>query len=123
MELSGKGGRTRTIYKICPRRLWRDADRQGVFTGAPVDVADGYIHFSTSGQVRETACKHFSGETDLVLVAIDAAKLGKALRWEQSRGGALFPHLYAPLGLDAVTWVKPLPLGPTGEHLFPELSE
>lgn len=123
MELSGKGGRSRTIYKICPRALWQDAARQGIFTGAPVDLADGYIHFSTRDQVRETAARHFSGEADLVIVAIEAAKLGAALRWEKSRGGALFPHLHAPLDLDAVNWVEPLPLGPVGGHQFPELQE
>jgi uncharacterized protein (DUF952 family) len=121
--LSGSGGKARTIYKICLRELWQDADRKGVFTGAPVDLTDGYIHFSAGNQVQETAAKHFSGIEDLVLVAIDAAKLGPALRWEKSRGGALFPHLHAPLDFDAVIWVKPLPLEPTGGHLFPELRE
>lgn len=92
----------------------------GHFAGAPVDLADGFIHFSTGLQVRETAAKHFAGQADLLLVAVDPAKLGDALRWEPSRGGALFPHLYAPLPLDAVQWVKPLPLGADGVHLFPE---
>ncbi len=121
--MKNSGGKARTIYKICPRALWQDADQKGVFAGAPIDIADGYIHFSTANQVRETAAKHFGGETDLVLVAIATGKLGKALRWEKSRGGALFPHLYAPFDFEAVIWVKPLPPGPTGEHLFPELPE
>jgi len=107
------------IYKICPRALWRDAERDGVFRGAPVDRADGYIHFSTADQVAETARRHFAGQHDLVLVAVDAAALGPALKWEPSRGGALFPHLYDELRLDAVRWATPLPLGPDGHHRFP----
>jgi uncharacterized protein (DUF952 family) len=108
------------IYKIAPRALWAAAEAAGHFTGAPVDLADGYIHFSTAAQARETAFKHFAGQQDLLLVAVDAAALGDALKWEPSRGGALFPHLYAPLPLAAVTSVVPLPLGADGRHLFPE---
>lgn len=110
------------IFKIAPVALWREAEAQGEFRGAPVDVADGYIHFSTADQVRETAAKHFAGKSDLVLAAIQAELLGRALRYEPSRGGALFPHLYAPLPLNAVLWVKPLPLGGDGAHEFPDLS-
>ncbi|MGE0502131.1 MAG: DUF952 domain-containing protein [Rhizobiaceae bacterium] len=110
-----------TVYKICPEPLWRAAVAAGVFDGAPVDVADGFIHFSTIAQVVETARRHFPGQDDLVLVAVDAAKLGAALRFEPSRGGDLFPHLYGPLPLDAVRWTKALPLGPTG-HAFPEME-
>jgi uncharacterized protein (DUF952 family) len=110
-----------TIYKIAPTVLWREAERAGAFTGAPVDLADGFIHFSTAEQVRETASRHFAGQKDLVLVAVDADALGAALRYEPSRGGALFPHLYGTLPLSAVRWVKPLPLGPEG-HVFPELD-
>ena len=109
------------IYKISPAGLWREAEQAGAFTGAPVDLADGYIHFSTAGQVRETAARHFAGHVDLVLVAVDGDALGAALRYEPSRGGALFPHLYGRLPLSAVRWVKPLPLGPGG-HAFPELD-
>ena len=83
------------IYKICPEALWREAEKAGRFDGAPVDLADGYIHFSTPEQVRETAAKHFAGQRDLLLVAVDAASLGSTLKWEVSRGGALLPHLYA----------------------------
>jgi uncharacterized protein (DUF952 family) len=108
-----------TIYKICDAALWREAERSGVFAGAPVDRADGYIHFSTAGQVAETAARHFAGQADLVLVAVDAAALGTALRHEPSRGGALFPHLYGTLPLSAVRWVKPLPLD-GDRHVFPE---
>lgn len=110
------------VYKICPRTLWRESERDGRFTGAPVDQADGYIHFSTAAQVAETAARHFAGAADLVLVAVAADALGPALKWEPSRGGALFPHLYAALPHAAVRWVKPLPLGPDGAHVFPELA-
>lgn len=111
------------IYKICPRTMWDAALAAGTFAGAPVDLADGYIHFSTAGQARETAAKHFAGQTDLVLVAVDGDALGPALKWEPSRGGALFPHLYAPLDPAQALWVRPLPLGADGAHVFPELSE
>lgn len=107
------------IYKIAPRALWREAETAGRFTGAPVDVADGYIHLSTAAQVRETARRHFAGQDDLLLVAVDADALGEALRHEPSRGGDLFPHLYAPLPLTAVLWVRPLPLDADG-HAFPD---
>jgi uncharacterized protein (DUF952 family) len=110
-----------TIYKICDAALWREAERAGVFGGAPVDLADGYIHFSTAGQVAQTAARHFAGRADLVLVAVDGEALGGALRYEPSRGGAMFPHLYGKLPLSAVRWVKPLPLGADG-HVFPELE-
>ena len=112
-----------TVYKICPAGLWNEAEETGVFTGAPIDEEDGFIHFSTAGQVRETAALHFSRQTDLLLVAVEAATLGDTLRYEASRGGALFPHLYGPLQLSSVRWVKPLPLGPDGGHVFPELDE
>lgn len=110
------------IYKICPAGLWREAERVGVFSGAPVDFSDGYIHFSDAAQVAETAARHFAGVTDLVLLAVDAAALGPALRYEPSRGGAMFPHLYGKLPLSAVRWAKPLPLGADGRHVFPELE-
>jgi len=110
------------IYKIVPRTLWREAERTGSFAGAAVDLADGYIHFSTAAQLCETAAKHFAGQDDLVLVAVDGAALGEALRWEPSRGGALFPHLYAALAVDAALWVRPLPLAEDGRHRFPELA-
>ena len=107
------------IYKIVSRSLWREAEAKGRFEGAPVDLKDGYIHFSTGSQVRETAERHFSGEDDLLLLAIDADALGEALRWEPSRGGQLFPHLYGPLPLDTVLWAEDLPLAPDGRHSFP----
>ncbi len=108
-----------TIYKICPRDLWQEAEVAGEFAGAPVDHADGFIHFSTADQAAETAAKHFVGQHDLLLVAIDSEALGTALRYEPSRGGALFPHLYGPLPLEAVLWVEPLPVGSDGRHVFP----
>lgn len=110
------------IYKICPAPLWREAEAAGVFKGAAIDLTDGYIHFSTAEQARETAAKHFAGQADLVLVAVDAAALGAALKYEPSRGGALFPHLYAELPLTAVKWVKPLPLAADGSHAFPDIA-
>ena len=113
---------TETIYKICDSALWREAERAGVFAGAPVDHADGFIHFSTAAQVAETAARHFAGKEDLLLLAVDAAVLGPALRYEPSRGGQLFPHLYGTLPLTAVRWVRLLPLGANGRHVFPELE-
>lgn len=111
------------IYKICPAPLWQKAEREGSFLGAPVDLADGYIHFSTPTQVQETARKHFSGQNDLLLIAVVAERLGPQLKYEPSRGGQLFPHLYGPLSLSAVEWVKQLPLGADGKHLFPPLDK
>jgi uncharacterized protein (DUF952 family) len=110
------------IFKICPRELWRAAERDGVFPGAPVDLRDGYIHFSTAAQVAETAAKHFAGQGDLLLIAVDDTVLGAALRYEVARAGALFPHLYGSLDPAQVQWVKELPLGPDGKHVFPPLG-
>ncbi len=112
---------SRFIYKICPEPLWRDAESAGIFRGAPVDLADGFIHFSTAEQAPETAARHFAGQSALVLVQVEAARLGDRLRFEPSRGGALFPHLYGDLDLAAVTKVAPLPLGPDGRHVFPAI--
>ena len=106
------------IYKIVPASLWREAQENGCFTGAPADLADGFIHFSAADQLRETAAKWFSGQADLLLVAVDPVTLGDALRYEPSRGGALFPHLYSALLLNAVVFAKPLPLRPDGQHDF-----
>lgn len=112
----------RLVYKIVPADLWAAAQAAGRFDGAPLDHADGYIHFSTAAQVAETAARHFAGAADLKLVTVDAAALGAALRFEVSRGGALFPHLYGPLPLAAVVSVVALPLGPDGRHVFPPLA-
>lgn len=111
-----------TIYKICENALWREAEHAGVFRGAAIDARDGFIHFSSATQVRATAAKHFAGAEDLMLIAVDANALGDALKWEVSRGGDLFPHLYGELSLAAVRWVKPLPLGIDQRHVFPELT-
>ncbi len=107
------------IYKICPAALWREAEEKGRFEGAPVDLADGYIHFSTGTQLAETAAKHFAGQDGLLLIAVEDSRLGTALRYEPSRGGALFPHLYGQLDPKAARWVMPLPLKNDGSHALP----
>lgn len=112
----------RLIYKILPRSLWQEAEEQGVFKGAPVDLADGFIHFSSADQVRETAARHFAGQPDLLLAAFDSGLFGDALKWEPSRGGDLFPHLYGELDPASAVWVKDLPLASDGTHVFPELE-
>ena len=106
------------IYKILRAPEWAELCAAGETRGAPVDVADGFIHFSTAAQVAETAARHFAGQDGLILAAFDADALGPALRWEPSRGGALFPHLYAPLRRADVLWHAPLPLA-DGAHVFP----
>jgi uncharacterized protein (DUF952 family) len=111
-----------TIYKICETAHWAAAQQAGEFRGSAVDVADGYIHFSTADQVAETAARHFAGMADLVLVAVAAGALGGALKWEPSRGGALFPHLYGVLPMGAVRWAMPLRLDDRGRHVFPALE-
>ena len=111
-----------TIYKICETAQWAQAERDGEFRGSAVDLADGYIHFSTATQVAGTAAKHFAGMSDLVLVAVEAEELGGALKWEISRGGELFPHLYSPLPLAAVRWMQALPLDDDGRHALPPLD-
>ena len=108
-----------TIFKICTAGEWREAERAGVYCGAAVDLKDGFIHFSTAEQTAETAAKWFAGQRDLVLVAVDADALGGKVKWEPSRGGALFPHLYAPLDVKAVLRVDALPLDETGRHALP----
>lgn len=108
------------IFKISPRAAWAAAVTAGTYTGAPVDLADGYIHFSTVSQVAETAAKHFRDQPDLVLIAIDAAALGTALKWEPSRGGALFPHLYGTLDVAHARAVYDLPLDDSGIPKLPE---
>ena len=107
------------IYKILRRPEWDAFRAAGETAGAPVDLADGFIHFSTARQVAETAAKWFAAESDLVLVAFEADRLGDALKWEVSRDDALFPHLYRHLKLEEVLWDKSLPLGASG-HIFPE---
>jgi uncharacterized protein (DUF952 family) len=111
-----------TIYKICPAELWQAAVDAAVFGGSPVDLADGFIHFSTAAQVGETAARHFAGATGLVLVAFDDATLTTPVRYEPSRGGALFPHLYGRLDPKLALWVRPIGLGADGHHVLPDLS-
>jgi uncharacterized protein (DUF952 family) len=102
------------IYKILPRADWDEAVACGQFGGSPVDIEDGYIHFSTAAQAQETAARHFRGQAGLVVVAVEAEALGSALRWEPSRGGQLFPHLYAPLDPALALGVAAAPLGADG---------
>ncbi len=112
----------RLVYKIVPRALWETAEATGVFAGASVDFEDGFIHLSSAAQVKETARLYFAGQQDLLLIGVEAAALGDALKWEASRGSDLFPHLYAPLEFSAVDFIVPLPLGPDGAHQFPDLE-
>ena len=109
------------IYKIFRGPEWADLTAKGATLGAPIDVADGYVHFSTAAQASETAAKHFAGEEGLVLLALDADALAPDIRWEPSRGGQLFPHLYRELRLTDVLWDAPLPLA-NGAHQFPDLT-
>ena len=111
-----------TIYKICRQGEWLAAEAAGVYRGAPVDQQDGFIHFSTATQLAETAARHFAGAADLMLIAVDATALDGALKWEPSRGGALFPHLHADLPLTAVRWTRPLPDEVGGRRSLPELD-
>ena len=106
------------IYKIFRAHEWAAFEQAGQTAGAPVDLADGFVHFSTEKQLAETVSKHFNNEAGLKILALDPAALGDALKWEPSRGGDLFPHLYRPLHINDIIWSKPLPLGPEG-HIFP----
>jgi uncharacterized protein (DUF952 family) len=113
---------TRLVYKLVDRAAWQAAAPSASFAGSADDMRDGFIHFSTAAQVRETAARHFAGQPDLLLVAVDAVSLGEALRWEPSRGGALFPHLYGALPSGAVRRVTDLALDSAGCHVFPDLE-
>ena len=106
------------IFKIFRDAEWQDLRKNGETVGAPIDVTDGYIHFSTAAQAQETAAKHFAGADGLFLVAVDADALGDALKWEVSRNDDLFPHLYRKMALSDVVWAQPLPLQ-DGVHQFP----
>ena len=107
------------IYKISDSGSWAEATALGSFDGSADDKRDGFIHLSTAAQMRETAAKHFAGRAGLLVVAIEADRLGAALKWEPSRGGALFPHFYGALPLSAVVWSRPLPLDASGRHIMP----
>jgi len=110
------------VYKICRADEWREAEQAGAFRGAAIDLSDGFIHFSTAEQIAESARRHRAGQSGLLLIAIESARLGDRLKWEKSRGGDLFPHLYGALDPAEVASANPLPLGPDGEHLFPPLD-
>lgn len=106
------------IYKIFLGSEWAELDANGQTRGAPIDLADGYIHFSTAAQAAETAAKYFAAVDGLMLVAFEANQLGDTIKWEPSRGGDLFPHLYRTLLRSEVLWAKPLPFE-NGAHVFP----
>jgi len=110
------------IYKICDEASWRAATVEGEYRGSEVDGLDGFIHFSTAAQLSETAAKHFAKQTDLLLIAVDGDLLGVDLKWEPSRGGDLFPHLYAALPCSAVCWSRRLPDEIGGQRSLPELE-
>ncbi len=107
------------IYHICRREEWEKAQAAGRYGGSSQDAADGFIHFSTAAQVEESAARHRAGQSGLVLLAVDPEALGAALKWEPSRQGALFPHLYGELPLAALRGAWDLPLGPNSRHVFP----
>jgi uncharacterized protein (DUF952 family) len=107
------------IFKICDAEEWAAAVAAGSYAGSADDRRDGFIHFSTAAQLPDTLAKHYAGRDNLVLIAFDAATLGAKLKWEPSRGGALFPHLYAELSAAAALWTNPLPLDDEGVHLLP----
>mgnify|MGYP001258196367 CR=1 FL=1 len=106
-------------FKILTRDQWDAFRKEGIFHGAPVDLADGFIHLSTRAQTAETVAKHFAGQDDLVLAMVDLAALGDSVKWEVSRGGALFPHVYGTLPMGAITTKARLRLDETGQHVFP----
>lgn len=108
------------IYHMCRADEWAAAQGDGFYPGSSQDQADGFIHFSTALQVRESAAKHRAGQDGLILLAVQTEPLGNALKWEESRGGALFPHLYGPLPISVVASADPLPLGDDGVHQFPD---
>ncbi|MGX0585677.1 uncharacterized protein (DUF952 family) [Sphingomonas sanguinis] len=108
-----------TAYKVLTADQMAVLEQEGVFTGAPVDLADGYIHLSTAAQLTETVDKHFAGQTDLHIAAVDLEAMGEAVKWEESRGGQLFPHLYAPLPLSAVVAYGPMKRDEDGSVRLP----
>ena len=110
------------IFHMCRKDEWEDARSRGAYAGSSQDRQDGFIHFSTAEQLPGSVRKHRAGQPDIVLLAVDPAQLGDALRWEPSRGAALFPHLYSPLPVSAVRWTKDLSLGADGIHILPPLD-
>jgi uncharacterized protein (DUF952 family) len=116
-------GMTEPVYKIMSEADFAAATREGYFRGSADDLRDGFIHLSAAHQLTGTLATHFAGQEGLVLLAVDAERLGDALRWEPSRNGMTFPHLYAPLDLGAVLWSAPLPLDADGRHSLPKALE
>ena len=110
------------IFHLCRKDEWEEARSRGAYAGSSQDRQDGFIHFSTAEQLAGSARKHRAGQPNIVLLAVDPALLGDTLKWEPSRSGALFPHLYGPLPVAAVRWTKDLPLGPDGLHILPPLD-
>ena len=114
---------TALIFHVCKKADWEAAQASGVsYGGSADDLRDGFIHFSAADQLETSVAKHRAGQTGLLLLAVDPERLGDALKWEPSRGGALFPHLYGSLSPEAVVWAHDLPLGPEGRHVFPDLT-
>ena len=114
---------TALIFHVCKKTDWEAAQASGApYRGSADDLRDGFIHFSAADQLAESVAKHRAGQSGLLLLAVDPERLGQALKWEPSRGGALFPHLYGPLATEAVVWARDLPLGPEGRHVFPEFT-
>ena len=118
-EFGGNTEMADIIYHICPSADWRAAVDAGFYDRAPSLHSEGFIHFSAPDQVRESAARHCAGLAGLVLLTVDPARLGEALKWELSRGGARFPHLYGPLPVEAVLRMDDLPLAADGTHIFP----
>ncbi len=114
---------TALIFHVCKKADWEAAQVSGApYGGSADDLRDGFIHFSAADQLETSVAKHRPGQTGLLLLAVDPERLGDALKWEPSRGGALFPHLYGSLSAEAVVWARDLPLGPEGRHVFPDLT-
>jgi len=111
------------IYKVCETADWRVAEAAGTYGGAKVDLTDGFIHFSTAGQLRETVRRYFAENSDLMLIEVKVQALGARLKWEPSRGGDLFPHLYGDLPMAAVSRTWAFPLGADGARQFPQEVE
>lgn len=107
------------VYKLVRAEEWQAAEKEGTFLGSPDDVRDGYLHFSAAGQLRATAERHFAGENGLLLLTVEVSRLGSALRWEPSRKGEKFPHLYSPLQREQIARVERLARGADGRLVFP----
>ena len=118
--MMGRNDMSNIVYHICRQDEWDAAKVNGFYSGSSQDEADGFIHFSASDQVVESARRHRAGQNGLVLLSVDAESLGSSLKWEPSRGGLLFPHLYSDLPVNVVINAISLPLGPDGQFIFPK---